>query len=142
MSPQEPNDEFDGKFATVTKMRVAEKDTRQNDCARPKAVGFVRDDVSGMEAPRHAAAAQRHASNLGYQYVYTVRPPHDTEDPVGYALGIASGLGVAVVVVFDLATVDNSPARVCDEFDFETVCSPITWARAVQSSRTETEAVA
>ncbi|WP_454197026.1 hypothetical protein [Nocardia sp. Marseille-Q1738] len=44
-------------------------------------------------------------------------------------LGIAAGLNVAAIVVYDLAQVDDRPARVCEDFDLETVCPPVTWAR-------------
>lgn len=98
---------------------------------KPKAIGFVRNDVSGLDAPRHAVEVQRHALTLGYQYVYTVRPPDDVGDPVGYVLGIAAGLEVAVIVVFDLGHVDSRPALVCDAgFDLETVCPQGTWTRS------------
>ncbi|MFE9323841.1 hypothetical protein ACIHDR_21045 [Nocardia sp. NPDC052278] len=107
--------------------QVAERDTGRFDT--PKAVGFVRGDVSGLAAPRHASAVMRHAGLLGYQYVYTIRPPQDTADPIGYALGIAAGLGVAAIVVYDLAQVDDQPARVCEIFDLETICPATTWAR-------------
>ncbi|MFI2281840.1 hypothetical protein [Nocardia beijingensis] len=100
----------------------------------PKAIGLVRGDVSGPDAPRHADAVQRHASALGYQYVYTVRPPVDVDNPIGYVLAIAGGLAIDVIVVFDLAHVDNQPAVVCDAgFDLETVCPQCTWARSAQS---------
>ncbi|WP_330232047.1 hypothetical protein OHA40_05905 [Nocardia sp. NBC_00508] len=98
---------------------------------RPKAIGFVRGDVSGLHAPRHANEVQRHARTLGYQYVYTVRPPADEGDPIGYALGMAAGLGVATIVVFDLEHVNNQPALICDEgYDLETVSPQGTWARS------------
>lgn len=100
---------------------------------KPKAIGFVRNDVSGLAAPRHAADVQRHANTLGYQYVYTVRPPADVEDPIVYVLGMAAGLGVHVIVVFDLGHVDCQPALICDAgFDLETVCPQGTWARSAQ----------
>ncbi|MGO4649917.1 hypothetical protein AB4305_34125 [Nocardia sp. 2YAB30] len=92
------------------------------------AICLVRADVSGLESPRHATEAQRHALRLGYVHLYTVRPPADHSDPIGYALGIAAGLGVAALVVYDLATVDNMPSRVCDVCDLETVIPPQTWA--------------
>ncbi|WP_157124182.1 hypothetical protein [Nocardia pseudovaccinii] len=103
------------------------------------AVGFVRSEVSGLDAPRHAVAVQRHAGSLGYRYAYTVRPPQDIPDQIGYALGIAAGLGVAAIVVYDLAHVDNRPARVCEDFDLETVCPATTWARVAHSATTEAE---
>ncbi|NKY48266.1 hypothetical protein [Nocardia cerradoensis] len=71
---------------------------------------------------------QRHAERLGYLHLYTVRPPADAADPVGYALGLAASLNVDAIVVYDLETVGNSPSRVCDMFDLETVCPPATWA--------------
>ncbi|MEU4342961.1 hypothetical protein AB0H00_17070 [Nocardia sp. NPDC023852] len=106
--------------------------------AQPNAVGFVRAEVSGLHAPRHAVAVQRHARSLGYRYVYTVTPPGDNADPIGFVLAVAAGLGVAAIVVFDLAQVDDQPARVCEDFDLETVCPPGTWARV--TSRTHTVA--
>ncbi|WP_454198058.1 hypothetical protein [Nocardia sp. Marseille-Q1738] len=98
---------------------------------QPKAIGLVRGDVSGLHAPRHANEVQRHARTLGYQYVYTVRPPADDRDPVRYALGMAAGLGVEIIVVFDLEHVNNQPALICDEgYDLETVSPQGTWARS------------
>lgn len=100
---------------------------------RPKAVGVVRPEVSGLDAPWHADEVHRHALKLGYEFVYMVRPPQDHADPVGYALGIAAGLGADVVVVYDLGAVDQSPARACEMFDLETVVPPETWARVNES---------
>jgi len=98
---------------------------------KPKAIGFVRNDISGVHAPRHALDVQRHANTLGYQCVYTVRPPADVEDPIAYALGIAAGLDIQVIVVFDLGHVDCRPGLICDEgFDLETVCPQGTWTRS------------
>ncbi|WP_406274036.1 hypothetical protein OH799_00395 [Nocardia sp. NBC_00881] len=100
---------------------------------RPKALGFVRNDVSGPHALRHAGDVQRHARRLGYQYVYTLRPPAHVDNPIGYVLGIATGLGVDVIVVFDLGHVDSQPSSVCDKgFDLETVCPQGTWTRSAQ----------
>ncbi|WP_063048580.1 hypothetical protein [Nocardia arthritidis] len=67
---------------------------------------------------------------MGYNLLYTVRPPERDPDPVGYALAIAVGVHAAALVVHDLTTVDNTPARVCETFDLETVCPAMTWARA------------
>ncbi|WP_156511273.1 hypothetical protein [Nocardia nova] len=95
---------------------------------QPTAVCLVRAEVSGPNAPRHAMEAQRHAERLGYLHLYTVRPPVDATDPVGYALGLAASLNVDAMVVYDLETVGNTPSRVCEMFDLETVCPPATWA--------------
>ncbi|MBU3061807.1 hypothetical protein KO481_09755 [Nocardia sp. NEAU-G5] len=61
------------------------------------------------------------------------RPPDDAPDPIGYALGLAAALDAAAIVVFDLAAVDDRPARVCEAFDLETVCPATTWARVFTS---------
>lgn len=103
----------------------------------PKAIGVVRADVSGLDEPRHAVAVERHARSLGFLYIYTVRPPQDHPDPIGYALGIAAGLGVDVIVAFDLAHVDNWPSRVCEDFDLETVCPEGTWVSVTRSAPAE-----
>lgn len=97
---------------------------------KPTAICLVRAEVSGREASRHAIEVQRHAARLGYLHLYTVRPPFDDPDPVGYALGLAAGLSVDAVIVYDLETVGNTPSRVCEMFDLETVCPPATWAAA------------
>ncbi|MFI7666254.1 hypothetical protein [Nocardia sp. NPDC049526] len=99
--------------------------------AKPKAIGFVRDDVSGPDASRHATDVQRHANMAGYQYIYTLRPPVDIDDPIGYALAIAAGLEIEVIVVFDLEHVGCRPALICDAgFDLETVCPQGIWMRS------------
>ncbi|MEV4128532.1 hypothetical protein [Nocardia sp. NPDC049707] len=106
----------------------------RDETRKPKAVGLVRTDVSGLAAPRHANEIRRHAEQLGYRYLYTVRPPeHPDTDPIGYGLTIASGVHAAALIVYDLASVDNTPARVCETCDLETVCPPVTWARAMSS---------
>ncbi|MFX0574842.1 hypothetical protein [Nocardia nepalensis] len=114
---------------TAIRIARAEADGADVERERPKAIGLVRGDVSGLQAPRHAIAVQRHARALGYNYVYTIRPPQDIDDPIGYALGIAAGLDVAAIVVYGLDQVDDQPARVCEDFDLETVCPATTWAR-------------
>jgi hypothetical protein len=96
---------------------------------RPKVVGLVRKDVSRLDTPRHAIELRRHAERLGYRYLYTVRPLVDAPDPVGYALGIAAGLDVAAIMVYDLRAVDDRPERVCEKFDLETFCPATTWVR-------------
>ncbi|MEV2226492.1 hypothetical protein AB0E01_42565 [Nocardia vinacea] len=93
---------------------------------RPKAIGF---ETSLMDSPRRRVAIQRHAEKRGYHYVYTVRPPEGHADPVGYALNIAIGIHAAALIVYDLEVVGHSPARVCEQFDLETVCPEQTWSR-------------
>ncbi|WP_280382740.1 hypothetical protein [Nocardia wallacei] len=91
----------------------------------------MRRDISGLNAPRHALDIEKHAGTLGYQLLYIVRPPTDCDDPVGYALGIAAGLDVEILIVHGLDTLDNSPARVCEDgLDVEVVYPPETWTRA------------
>jgi hypothetical protein len=97
---------------------------------KPKAVGLVRPDKSGLAAPKHAIDIRRHAEQLGYSYLCTIRPTEHHPDPIGYALGIAFGVQAAAVVIYDLETVENTPARVCDVCDLETVIPPTTWAAA------------
>lgn len=100
----------------------------------PTAVGLVRTDVSGLDVSRHVIEIRRHAEQLGYRYLYTVRPPEHYPDPIGYALGIAFGVHAAALIIYDLTTTDNTPARVCDYCTLETVCPPTTWAAVLTKS--------
>ncbi|WP_063047823.1 hypothetical protein [Nocardia pseudovaccinii] len=68
-----------------------------------------------------------------------MRPPADHSDPIGYALDIAAGLAVDALVVYDLETVGNTPSRVCELFDLQTVCPPTTWAAVVPDRADNTE---
>jgi hypothetical protein len=54
----------------MTNDEVTEPNTTRSG-NRPRAVGFVRSDVSGPASARHTTAVQRHALALGYQCVYT-----------------------------------------------------------------------
>ncbi|GAB2700801.1 hypothetical protein [Nocardia thraciensis] len=109
-------------------------DTSAQGAHKPIAVCLIRSDVPGLEAPRHAMLAQRHAAQLGYTCLYTVRPPADSPDPIEYGLGMAAGLNAKAMIVYDLATVNDNPARVCDMFDLETVNPPTTWAAALATT--------
>ncbi|GAB2709691.1 hypothetical protein [Nocardia thraciensis] len=108
-------------------------DSGEQSTDRPTAVCMVRGDVSGLKAPEHAVLAQRHAVQLGYIWLYTVRPPADYPDPIGYGLGMAAGLNADALVVYDLATVDNDPSRTCETFTLETVSPPNTWMATLPS---------
>ncbi|MDN2495955.1 hypothetical protein FHY52_04480 [Nocardia nova] len=108
-------------------------DLGERNVKRPIAIGLVRAEVSGLRVQRHTEQIRHHAERLGYVYAYTVRPPADDVDPVGYALGLAAGLGVDAMIVYDLETVGHSPSRVCQWFDLETVSPPATWAASVLS---------
>lgn len=100
------------------------------DCdSRPLAIGYQRRDVAGLAAPRQAQEMRRHAEALGYRYLYTVCAPEDTDDPTGYVLTFMAQMNVSAVVVFDLETVDHSPARVCEVCELVTVVPPETWSR-------------
>ncbi|WP_069166720.1 hypothetical protein [Nocardia altamirensis] len=109
-------------------------DTDQQALDKPRAVCLIRLDTSGLETPRHATLAQRHAAELGYVCLYTVRPPVDHPDPIGYALGIAAGLAADALIVYDLTTVDNMPSRVCELLDLQTVCPPTTWTATLPAT--------
>lgn len=97
---------------------------------RPKAIGVDRPDISGLDSPRRVSEMRRHAEALGYRYLYTVRPPQDRDDPVGFALAIARGVHADAVIAYDLATVDYAPGRVTVVCDLETVEPAETWAAA------------
>ncbi|WP_327149283.1 hypothetical protein [Nocardia sp. NBC_01329] len=92
----------------------------------------MRTEISGLHAPRHACEIQRYAHESGYRYVYTVRPPADEPHPLTYVRALATELGTAVIIAFDLGQVDDRPALICDlGFRLETVCPHTVWAPSV-----------
>lgn len=92
------------------------------------AIGFVRVDLSAHNAPRHVHEICRYARESGYRYLYTVRPPVDDPNPLGYVGSLASELSAEVIIAFDLGQVDNRPALLCDlGYRLETVCPHSVW---------------
>lgn len=95
----------------------------------PVAIGFVRTEISGQHAPRHADEIQRYARESGYRYLYTVRPPADEPNPLAYVRALATELGAEVIIAFDLGQVDDRPTLICDlGYRLETVCPHTVWA--------------
>lgn len=95
----------------------------------PDALGLVRLVISGPSAAAHALEIQCQAHHLGYHWLSTIRLPEGIRDPVGYALAIAAGLGVAAIIAPDVAHVDDQPERISADFDFATVTPPRVWRR-------------
>ena len=95
--------------------------------SRPGAVGLVRPELSGAETATHALGIQCHAQHLGYRWIYTVRPPQGTRDPVGYTLGIAASMDAAAVITVDIEHLDGRPELVSDSFDLVTLTPPQMW---------------
>ncbi len=103
----------------------------QRNGERPAAVGLVRREVSESRISQHTNMIRRRAERLGYNYIYTVYPTVDDDDPIGHALGVAADLDADALFVYDLETVGHTPSRVCEMFDLETVSPPMTWAAAM-----------
>ena len=66
---------------------------------RPKALGLVRADVSGLDTNRHAIEIRRRTAERGYALVYIVRTSRSVDDPIEYALDQAQKIGAAALVV-------------------------------------------
>jgi len=97
----------------------------------PKAIGYIRGDISSTDLSRHADEIRLRARGLGYELVYIVRLwPTSVPDPLQHVIGIARDLDAAAIIVADLGHVDNQPAPVCDVCDLVTVFPAEIWARA------------
>lgn len=94
---------------------------------RPGAVGLVRPELSGTDTAAHALGIQCHAHHLGYRWIYTVRPPQGTRDPVGYTLGIAASMDAAAIVTVDTTHLDGRPELVNNSLDLVTLTPPRLW---------------
>lgn len=98
---------------------------------RPKAIGYIRGDISGTALDRHVDEIRLRARGLDYQLVYIVRLwPASVPDPLGHVVRIVREIDAAAIIVPDLAHVDSQPALVCDVCDLVTVFPEETWARA------------
>ncbi len=95
--------------------------------SRSKAVGLVRPELSGSDLAAHALDIQCHAYHLGYQWIYTVRPPERTRDPVEYVLGIAASMHAGAIIVVSLAHIDSRPELINAGLDLVTITPPRLW---------------
>ncbi|NKY53687.1 hypothetical protein [Nocardia vermiculata] len=94
---------------------------------RPAALGLVRPSLSGRRAASYALEIQSHAQYLGYRWLYTLRPPTTTSDPVGYALALAAGLDAAAVITVSDAHIDYRPERIAAALNLITITPPRIW---------------
>lgn len=101
---------------------------------RPAALGLVRVEISDRDAAAHDLEIQCQANYLGYRWLFTIRLPGGTHDPVGYALAIAAGLGAEAIIVTDLAHVDDQLERIIADFDLATTAPARLWRRGVAES--------
>lgn len=94
---------------------------------RPKAVGLVRTELSGIDTAAHALDIQCYADHLGYEWTFSIRPPQGARDPVGYTLGIAAGMEAAAIIVVDMTHVDHRTDIGTAGFDLLTMTPPRLW---------------
>lgn len=95
--------------------------------ARPIALGLVRPTLSGRDTATDAIEIQSHAHHLGYRWLYTLRPPETTSDPVGYTLALAAGLNAVAIVTVSDAHIDHNPGRITPSMDLITITPPYIW---------------
>ncbi|MFJ4651059.1 hypothetical protein ACIP5Y_07275 [Nocardia sp. NPDC088792] len=98
---------------------------------RPRAIGYIRGDLSGTDLGRHADKIRLRARGLDFELVYIVRIwPTSVPHPLRHVIRIARDLDVAAIIVPDLDHVDCRPAPVCDICALVTVYPEEIWARA------------
>lgn len=98
---------------------------------RPRAIGYLRTDISRAHQPRHTDAIRLLARRQGHTLIYIVRLRHGSvPDPVGYLLDIVRATATTTLIVPDLAHVDNRPGPVCDVCDLITVCPEQLWMKS------------
>lgn len=98
---------------------------------RPRAIGYLRTDISRAHQPRHTDAIRLLARRQGHTLIYIVRLRRDSvPDPVGHLLDIVRATATTTLIVPDLAHVDNRPGPVCDVCDLITVCPEQLWMKS------------
>lgn len=97
---------------------------------RPRAIGYIRADISGDRQPHHAHEIRLLARRQGYNLVYVVRLwQNSVPDPMNHVLGIVRSIDATALIVPELAHVDNSPEPVCDICHLITVGPEQFWAK-------------
>lgn len=97
---------------------------------RPRAIGYLRTDLSGHHHIRHTDAIRQLARRQGQTLIYVVRLQHDSApDPTSSALDIVRGIGATTLIVPDLAHVGDLPGPVCEVCDLITVCPEQLWMK-------------
>ncbi|MGY1979774.1 hypothetical protein [Nocardia gipuzkoensis] len=100
---------------------------------RPKALGYLRDDVSGQQWQQDEQAILALAARLGYDLVRTVRMNPDIHDPLHRLLIIVRRLDAAAVITPTLEHI-GGPGRVCRVCSLITVAPEYNWALAYKPS--------
>ncbi|MGW4327555.1 hypothetical protein ACWEKR_16855 [Nocardia sp. NPDC004573] len=98
---------------------------------RPKALGYLRDDVSGQGWEHDERAILALAARLGYDLVKTVRMNPGVHDPLHRLLIVVRRLDVAAVITPTLEHI-GSPGRICRVCSLITISPEYNWALAYQ----------
>ncbi|WP_051163038.1 hypothetical protein [Nocardia brevicatena] len=97
---------------------------------RPRAIGYIRADISGDHQPHHAHDIRPLARRQGYNLVYLVRLwQNSVPNPMDHVLGIVRCIDATALIVPELAHVDNRPEPVCDTCHLITVSPEQFWAK-------------
>ncbi|MFI6172101.1 hypothetical protein ACIBCN_35360 [Nocardia sp. NPDC051052] len=98
---------------------------------RPRAIGYLRRDVSGFSQPWHETQIRSLARRLGYDLAKIVVFGPDTDGPVDRLLNVVRSVGAEAVVVPGAehfgGKVPEGVVRVCDVI---TVSPQYTYARS------------
>ncbi|MFI5718194.1 hypothetical protein [Nocardia sp. NPDC051750] len=106
---------------------------------RPRAIGYLRTDLSRDRQPRHTDAIRRLARHQGLTLIYLVRlGPDSVPDLIGHVLDLVRATTATTLIVPDLAHLENHPGRICDTCDLITVCPEQLWMKAGTNTRAET----
>ncbi|WP_406270493.1 hypothetical protein OH799_28845 [Nocardia sp. NBC_00881] len=96
---------------------------------RAKALGYLRDDVSGQGWQHDEQAILSLATQLGYDLVKTVRMNPDIHDPLHRLLIIVRRLDIAAVITPTLEHI-GAPSRICRACSLITITPEYNWALA------------
>ncbi|WP_051022132.1 hypothetical protein [Nocardia pneumoniae] len=100
---------------------------------RPKALGYLRDDVSGQAWQRDEQAILSLATRLGYDLGRTVRMSPDIDDPMHRLLIVVRRLDIAAVITPTLEHI-GGPGRICRACSLITITPEYDWALAYKPS--------
>jgi hypothetical protein len=98
---------------------------------RPRALGYLRNDVSGSEWQHDEQQILALATRQGYDLVRTMRMSPDVHDPLYRLLIAVRRLDIAAVITPTLEHIGR-PGRICHHCDLITITPEYNWSLAYE----------
>lgn len=97
--------------------------------SRRRAIGFIREDLSGRRISWDDRALTHYAHASGLDLVRTITIPPNVADPILRLINAAQNDGVDVVIAPSLAHVDRGKRTLAEQWELRVVDTGSAWPR-------------